>query len=277
MKKVIFIIIPSLVLAIIIFLFLQLLVLKKFDKGALQITTNPTSKIYLNGKYIGVTPLAKSKNDDMLTTGEYTLRLVPAGATLPEYQEKITITKSVLTVIDRKFGNGALSEGSVISLSPIRDGKKAEIFVSSFPTNADIFIDDSQKGVAPQLIKNVAISDHSIKVKKDGYKEKIIRVQTPPGYRLQVIAYLAANETLAVPVASVSAVPEESTKSMVRILTTPTGFLRVRDQAGVAGGEIGRVIPGESYELISEEAGWVQIKLTNGKEGWVSSQYTQKQ
>jgi uncharacterized protein YgiM (DUF1202 family) len=60
-------------------------------------------------------------------------------------------------------------------------------------------------------------------------------------------------------------------------LQTPTGFLRVRDQASLNGAEIGQVKPGETYALLDEQTGWYQIKLTNGKTGWISSQYAQKQ
>jgi uncharacterized protein YgiM (DUF1202 family) len=59
-------------------------------------------------------------------------------------------------------------------------------------------------------------------------------------------------------------------------LQTPTGFLRVRDQASLGGAEIGQVKPGETYTLLDEQSGWYKIKFNN-KEGWISSQYAQKQ
>jgi uncharacterized protein YgiM (DUF1202 family) len=64
----------------------------------------------------------------------------------------------------------------------------------------------------------------------------------------------------------------------VLILQTPTGFLRVRDQASLNGAEIGQIKPGETYQLLDDKTtGWYQIQLTNGKTGWISSQYAQKQ
>jgi N-acetylmuramoyl-L-alanine amidase len=63
----------------------------------------------------------------------------------------------------------------------------------------------------------------------------------------------------------------------VLILQTPTGFLRVRDQASLNGTEMGQVKPGETYQLLDERTDWFQIKLTNGQSGWISSQYAQKQ
>jgi hypothetical protein len=66
-------------------------------------------------------------------------------------------------------------------------------------------------------------------------------------------------------------------KVMVKILPTPTGWLRVRAGAGLNHEEVAKVNQGESYELLEEASGWSKIKLSDGKEGWVSSQYASKQ
>lgn len=64
--------------------------------------------------------------------------------------------------------------------------------------------------------------------------------------------------------------------SKVKILTTPTGYLRVRTGPGTGFAEVARVNPGESYELLEEKTGWVKIKVSDAVSGWVSSQYTTK-
>ena len=63
---------------------------------------------------------------------------------------------------------------------------------------------------------------------------------------------------------------------MVLIKDTGTGYLNVRDKAGLSGGIIDRVTPGEKYLFVEEVSGWVKIKLKNGVEGWVSSQFTER-
>lgn len=65
-------------------------------------------------------------------------------------------------------------------------------------------------------------------------------------------------------------------QSMVLIKETGTGYLNVRDQAGIGGGVIDRVTPGEKYPYTEEQEGWIKIKLSTGVEGWVSSQYVEK-
>ncbi len=62
----------------------------------------------------------------------------------------------------------------------------------------------------------------------------------------------------------------------VLILNTPTGFLRVREDASIASKEITKVKPGESYELLEEKTNWFKIKIDDKTTGWISSQYAKK-
>ncbi len=61
----------------------------------------------------------------------------------------------------------------------------------------------------------------------------------------------------------------------VKILETGTGWLRVRDAAGLDGKEIGRVNVGGEYAVLEESGGWVRIKVDDKTDGWVSSSYVQ--
>lgn len=269
-------------------------------RGALQVTSSPDSKVYLNDRYIGQTPLCKCEAADMLATGTYTIRLVPINKGLSEFQEKVIISDSVLTVVDRKFGKNSTSEGSIISLSPLSDKKKIELLVVSFPQDAIVLLDGSKIGSTPVFMKEPTESDHVLKVKKDGYKEKTVRIRTPMGYKLTVASYLSVDATAAnsyfkpspAPTGSPTPTPtSEPTQpkkkgkndptptpeaTSVLILNTPTGFLRVREEASVTSQEIGRAIPGDSYPFIDEQSGWYQIKMANGQLGWISEEYAQK-
>ncbi|OGM88320.1 hypothetical protein A2614_00400 [Candidatus Woesebacteria bacterium RIFOXYD1_FULL_40_21] len=63
----------------------------------------------------------------------------------------------------------------------------------------------------------------------------------------------------------------------ITIKETDTGWLRVRSIPG--GSEIGKVYPGETFELLQEKDGWFLIEgeeaksLPAGRQGWVSSRY----
>lgn len=258
---------------------------KDAGKGALQVTSVPQSSVYLNDKFIGQTPLCKCDGQNLLPTGDYTIRLVPTDSTFSNtpFEQKITINKSVLTVVDRTFGEGATSQGSVITLSPQTSGdsKSGTLSVTSFPAGVTISLDGNSVGQSPLSLPHIVESDHDLLLTKAGYKDKTIRIHTVNGYVLSVIAFLAidpnalsATGSATQNIASSSAAPQVA---KVTILDTPTGFLRVRKDPSLGGAEIAQVKPGEQYELVTEQNGWTEIKLANGQQGWVSSSYVQKQ
>jgi hypothetical protein len=279
MRKFLLIVIPPLI-AILIFITVTIVLNKESNKGGLQVTSVPKSKVYIDGKLIGETPLCKCDQNNMITTGEYTLKLVPSQKDFSNFESKITVSPGTLTVVDRSFGQGGLSQGSIINLVKINEKKDAQISIVSFPDKAKVFLDNNLSGSSPILLKNITESDHEIKLSKDGYKEKAVRIRTIAGYRLEGIIFLSINQDLVASSTAIPVLPSVTpTPSIqkVTILETPTGFLRVRASASVSSAQTATVNPGESYELVSEETGWYQIKLKDGKTtGWISSQYAAK-
>lgn len=253
------------------------------QKGALQVTADPQSTVYLNNKIIGKTPLCKCDAGNLLPVGDYTIRLVPKDQSLGEFQEQITITEAVLTVVDRKFANDSLSEGSVISLSPLADANKTALLVVSIPQGAEVSLDNNNIGQTPLLYNNPTASDHVIEVTKDGYNEKTIKINTPMGYKLTLQAYLSTNPDEAFenagasPTPILSGTPAPSSSQIATILNTPTGFLRVRENPSAGSAEIGEVYPGETHPVVGSQSGWLEIQLNNGTVGWISNEYAQVQ
>lgn len=277
MKRLLFIVIPF-IIAIVAFAGIMIFVNRNKDKGALQVTSVPPSQVYLNDKLLGKTPLCRCELKDMIAVGDYTVKLVPTQGNFEPFEQRITISPKVLTVVDRTFGQTGLQDGSIISLTPLQDAKDAEISVISFPDQAQVFLDNNLQGQAPILLKNITESDHELMLSKAGYKDKIVRIRTAAGYKLDATVFLGLNPNTATVSATPIASPSAAQKAAeVLILQTPTGFLRVRDQASLGGSEIGQVKPGETYGLLDEQNGWYQIKLTDGKTGWISSEYAQKQ
>lgn len=52
--------------------------------------------------------------------------------------------------------------------------------------------------------------------------------------------------------------------------------LNIRSGAGTGFNKIGKAGAGETYVFTEETAGWIKIKLTDGVEGWVFAEYTEK-
>jgi len=272
-----------LLIAIIIFFGILFFLDRKSGKGALQVTSVPKSRVYLEGKLVGTTKFCTCEVSQMLTPKEYVLKLVPVEGNFRPFEEKITINKSTLTAVDRTFLDNGESNGGIISLSPLNNKKDIEVLVISLPDKANVFLDSNPVGETPLLLKQVSESDHDLRITRDGYQDKSIKIKTALGFKLNALVFLGVNNNLsASPSASVSAAPSLTpSPASVLILNTPTGFLRVRKEASITSLEIARVKPGESYELISEKEDWFKIKLdslTNEeKTGWISAQYAVKQ
>lgn len=278
MKRVLLFLAPLLI-AIIIFFGILFFFDRKTGKGALQVTSVPQSKVYLDSKLLGTTPLCACELTQMLTIGDYTIKLVPTGGNFRPFEERITINKGTLTVVDRTFTDNGESDGSIISLSHLNNEKDIEVLVISLPDKANVLLDNNPVGTTPLLLKQVSESDHDLRLTLDGYKDKSIKIKTALGFKLSSLIFLGVSANLtAVPIASPQALLTPTVAvSQVLILNTPTGFLRVRGDSSVGSLEIAKVLPGETYELISEKEGWFEIKLTDEKKGWISSSYAVKE
>lgn len=275
MRKLLFYISPV-VLALGVFLIIiGFFYSKNPGKGALQITSIPKSKVYLDGKYVGETPFCKCDQNDLLPVKSYDLILTPEESDLEKFEYRININPSVLTVVDRTFGQIGKSSGSIITLDKLSNNLPAQLFISTFPYGANIVLDGNNIGNAP-LTKNVTASDHDLNVSFDGYKNKDVKVHTVDGYRLDIIIFLTTSDLNSSKI--LSPTPIMATKT-VKILDTPTGFLRVRSDPSFGGNEVAQVKPGETYPLIIEQNGWYEISLASNsaKLGWITASYAVKQ
>lgn len=280
MKKIIFLSLLFIILFGILGLGITFFIKANNGKGALQVTSTPESKIYLDGKYIGQSPYPRVDGQNTFAAGEYTLKLVPLNNEFPEFQEKITLNKLTLTVVEHTFGPEGKGNGSVISLSSISSKDDAQLLILSLPDSASVFVDSNLMGVTPLLLKNQTASDHKITVKKDGYKEKSIPIKTPLGFKVQVQVDLGIGQDPVTPTPTIllpsPTVQAASTSATLTIQSTPTGFLRVRSTNSTDGAEVGKVNPGETYPILQEVDGWYRIKLATGSEGWISAEFATK-
>lgn len=305
MKKIFLFILPPIIACIIFFS--AMFILSKTDKGkgALQVTATPKADVYLDGKLLGTSPFCKCDLPNMIPVGSHTIRVIPQDKTIQPFEQKIPINKSVITVVDIMFGDKNSTSASIISLDPLSDANATQIFTTSFPDNAKVFLDKNDSGRTPILLKEVTDSDHEILFDKEGYQSNSLHVHTVKGYKLSAVTILAVkadlNATASIlpaspsgsvtpsPIGNVSGTPtptpaQENSPTptkvataagQVLILSTPTGFLNVRSTPG--GTTIGQVNPGQTFPLLDEQVGWYEIQLSNGTKGWVSGQYAKKQ
>ncbi len=242
--------------------------------GGIFIETTPPASVWIDGKQVGRTPYRET-----LKPSEVIIRLIPDSfeSPLSPYETKVSLVAGVETVIRYDFGDTQeLSSGDIISFE--RDnGNNVSLVAVSFPDSAQLTIDGLEKAFTPHKTSALTAGIHELRFSLSGYEDRIVEVKTHEGYKLTAVAKLSKKvESLeTVDATSEAELNNESMKDQVEILSTPTGFLRVRSQASTLADEVGQVGPGEKYNLLStdDKTGWYEIDLMNGKTGWVSNQY----
>ena len=254
-------------------------VLKPKGRGALQVNSNIRASVTLNGEVLGTTPLYRGDQNESLPEGLYDLKITPEDKNLEAYSAKVKINPGVLTAVERTFLPGSLASSYILMLEKSQV-KNPQIFISSIPDNSLVSIDGTDEGVTPLNLPSISASEHEVEIQKEEFSKKTIRVRAVDGYKLVLNVVLSAGGSSEIeiapsvsPTAVLTPIPPPNS---ITIKNTPTGFLRVRSTPSLAGTEIGRVTPSETYEVLEENASWVKIKLKDGQEGWVSKTYTQK-
>lgn len=241
-------------------------------KGAgLLIESNPLAAVYINGEQVGRTPLEVTREP-----GEVTVKLVPEGNGTPlaPFETRVTLVAGIKTILKRELAESEeASAGETISFEKV-GGKEASIAIVSIPDAAQIAINGVVRAFAPYKTSSLVAGEHQIVVSAPGYKERSFSIRTLPGYKLTAVVKLASTGEKV----KEEKPPQEEVQTLVEILPTPTGFLRVRDKAGTGGAEVAQVKPGERFLFLDEDTslGWYKIEYEKGKEGWVSSQYAKK-
>ena len=131
LRKIIFFLIPILIVTA-LFLSAVLVVNRDGGKGALQATSIPESQVFLNGEYVGKTPLCLCDLPQLLKVGDHNIKLVPLKNGLKTFEQKITIYKGVLTVVDRTFNAQASvssGQGCIAGISAIRYIKGKDVYI----------------------------------------------------------------------------------------------------------------------------------------------------
>lgn len=230
------------------------------SKAGVKITSVPEAMVSIEGVAAGKTPY---QNED-LKPGNYKIKIEESGAF---WEGTVSLTSGTLSIINREIAPSvASSSGEILTLYP---GKGAVI--ASSPPGSEVEIDGRVYGKTPLSVSDLTPGDHTFVLSHSSYLKRSIRASLPPKMSLHIAVDLAISEiNLTVPAAPV-------VSSSLVIKQTPTGFLRVREKPSLNAKEVGRVAPGDTVTLVEELSGWVKIKLENDIEGYVSSQYVQKQ
>ena len=243
-------------------------------KSGLEIISYPTAKVYINNKEMGVTPY---KNLD-LKPGDNEVKLV-AGTR--EWKKTIELQNNINTVIDWQFSDDESGDSGYILYLEKTGDKKASLLINTTPDKATIKIDGEVKGLSPAKVSELNDGDRQLTVSFPGYKDINVFMKAIAGYQLVVDTKLTEEKEK---VEQIIEPENESSNSglsvnqdkKVTIKETETGWLKVRESNSSSSKEVSKVNPGESYTLLDEENGWYKIDLGSSGNGWISTNYAEK-
>ena len=261
--------------------------IEKSSSGTvLSITSDPSNvSIYIDEAEIGKTPFS----NNTLTPGEYDLRLESPGYETQigrikiqkDYNLNVAIKLFPIPVpakVDLMEGSQNLYSASTATgavYSDVGSWIKAAIY-----WNKTRGINLAETGVNKE-----PVFDYYLDYKGDVYNKEGELIRDPAGHEQLKGAtrgvYMgkssdgtglsqAAKETYQT-LSGLGTIGEK----MATIKETGTGWLRVRDQAGLSGTEIARVDVGGSYKLLEEQEEWIKLKVSDTIEGWVSKAYVE--
>ncbi len=279
----------------IVFTVSSVIIFKKEHDPELKILSSPSAVVMIDGKSIGKTPI----DGYVVTAGEH---MVKVGS----WQGKVSAYKNSRTYIDRELGSSDITSSGVVFSVRKSDktfSKKGvgAIEIITDPIGTIIYLDNDEKGIAPLALEEVEVGEHEISAYSPGFirrsqKVKVeegfivageIKLAIDPSYQ-KVEEHKEATDSATLsgtpsvtppgptPTASKLAPTLKPGMKSVKIKDTPTGFLRVRDSSSAAGAEVGRVNPGDTFIIVSEENGWIEIEYEKAKTGWISGQYAER-
>lgn len=259
-------------------------------KAGIQVTANPQASVFMDNKSLGQTPVYQNG----LKPGTYNIKVTATDPTLTPWEGKITLNPSVLTVIDRELASDpAKSHGYSLSFEKLTNKTATEINLVSFPDTVSVMVDGAPVGFTPFKSDAVASGAHTFTLTSPGYQDLVIKASVQSGYRLVINTQLATQTITPAPTPeatpsatpSISKTPIDITplpkqasnsailKPYVQILATPTGWLKVRDSAGLNGLEVAKVNPGDKFPYLATSGSWYQIEYQTGKKGYISTTY----
>jgi hypothetical protein len=231
------------------------------ERAGIRVLSKPEgADVIINGQVLGKTPFENNNMD----VASFDVKILGIEGS---WDGQVELKSGTLAVINRELAKEqASASGEVLTLE-----KGEGVTVISSPSAVDVEVDGKSYGQTPILV-NVSPGEHTFILSKANFLKRSIKAIIPTGFNLTLNVDLALSEADLTAVAT----PVLTMTPKVVIIKTPTGFLRVREKASIGSKEIGRVKTGDELTLLEELTGWFRIRMSDGKEGYISSTYAQK-
>ena len=264
-------------------------------KAGVQVTAHPDANVVVDGKPVGKTPYYIENAKPGVTTIQMTA--IDSGQT---WETKVNLVGGTLTSVHREFGaTPDKSHSYTLYFEKLNNKDISSVNIISMPPNATVSVDGKPQGFTP-LSVDIPSGPHVFAFTSPGFQDKIVNAATQNGYRLNLNLSMATLDIVPTPLptaspsasitpttttsntntTTITPLPKQSSSSAsvekpyVEILDTPTGWLKVREEATINSREMAKVNPGDTFSYKeSSTSGWFNIEYVSGKWGYISSQY----
>lgn len=231
------------------------------ETSGISVLSEPTgASVFLDGQEAGKTPFEEKG----LEVGDHRIKLEKDKAS---WEGRVGLSAGTVTVVNRDLSaDSASSAGETLILN-----RGKGLTIVSNPSEALVEIEGKSYGNTPITV-NIDSGEYTLLVSHPNYLKRSIKAYLPDNFNLIISVDLALSEAdlTTAPSPVITQTPTVSVKQ------TPTGFLRVRDKPNLNGKEVAQVKPGESLILLEELGAWDRIRLSDGREGYVSTAYVEK-
>lgn len=180
LKKIVVLVVSSFCLSLVsYFLFNRFVLNRGGGSAALAVNSSvASSTVTLDDEILGKTPFYS----DTLHEGEPSLVLSNNEST---FKTKVKLTGGTLTVVNYLLGPSEdFSEGEIVWLEKSKES--SALLLISDPDEANVYLDEELIGQTPVSSKKISTGDHLIKISKEGYRTRVIKIQSQPGFKINI-------------------------------------------------------------------------------------------
>lgn len=186
-------------------------------------TPSAVAAVSLDDRSLGNTPLSLADMGE----GEFILKL---ESDQTSFQTKIKLLGGTETAVKREFAPAdVFSGGDVLWFE--RTGGAPSLSVTAEPDSVKIKVDGLPVGETPLLVDDLDAGEHELRLEKEGFETRILKIRVDQGYQLRVSSKLALQ-----PISDSPSVLESGDEKVIIYRLASEKALTYVDQASLAVG-----------------------------------------
>jgi len=148
------------------------------DSGFIHVDSIPAgASVYLDGVFQGTTQPGNPLDMTGILPGEHALTL--ALDNYQDYTTRVVVAAGETTPVNAVLSPSAAAGGSGI------------LSISSEPSGADVFIDNTGRGITPLTVSSLSAGAHAIRLSLQGYEDHALTYNQSPGETSHIEVVLA--------------------------------------------------------------------------------------